>query len=141
MRVGFHQQIIRKVIRTNQGNGVVPREAMHQSPCNCADHATQDQEGPDPGKDTHVAVLVALVSLGIARSSPKKLNSEETILDGGQIGVRLNQHNVLNVHAVRGLRPQAEDDETVDQRGDRKGQVVVFKPLGAEPEEENAGDG
>lgn len=128
-------------IEHNQRNGVVPREAIHQPVRHGADHAAQHEYDPQPAEDAHVAVLVALVGLGVARGGPEQLDAEEAVLDGGQVGVGLDEHDVLDVHAVRGLGPEAEHQEAVDDGWDGEGEVVVLEPFGAEPQEEDARDG
>lgn len=127
-------------IEHDQRDGVVPLEAVREPPGDGADHAARAEEGPEPAQDAHVAVLVALVGLGIARRRPHELDAEEPVLDGRQVGVRLDQHDVLDVHGVRGLGPEAEDDEPVDDGRDGEGEVVVLEPLWAEPQEEDARD-
>lgn len=128
-------------IEHNQRNGVVPGEAIHQPVRHRADHAAEHQDDPQPAEDAHVAVLVALMGFGVARGGPEQLDAKEAVLDGRQVGVGLDEHNVLDVHAVRGLGPEAEDEQAVDDGGDGEGEVVVLEPLWAEPQEEDAGDG
>lgn len=48
---------------------------------------------------------------------------------------------MLDVETVVGFGPEVEEEETVDDARDGEGEIVVFKEFGAEPEEENAGDG
>lgn len=127
-------------VQHNQGNWIVPLKPMGQPPGHSTDHAAKGGDAPDPAEDTHVAVLVALVGLGVPGGGPHQLDVEEAILDGGQVGVGLDQHDVLDVHSVRGLGPDTEDYEAVEQRRYSEGQVVVFEPLRTEPEKENAGD-
>lgn len=128
-------------VEHNQRNRVVPREPVQQSVRHSADHATLDEDNPEPTQETHVAVLVTLVCFSITRCSPEQLDTKETVLDGGQVSVRLDQHNVLDVHAVGCLGPEAENEQAVDNGGDGEGKVVVLEPLGAEPQEEDTRDG
>lgn len=128
-------------VEDNQRQRIVPREAMHQPVRHGTDHAAHDKNHPDPAQYSHVAVLVALVRLGVSRCSPHELDVEEPVLDGGQIGVGLDQHDVLHSHAVLGLGPAAEHDEAVEDGRDGEGKVVVLEPLGTEPEEQDTRDG
>lgn len=48
---------------------------------------------------------------------------------------------MLDVEAVFGLGPEAEEQGAVDDGGDGEGEVVVLEPFGAEDEEEGARDG
>lgn len=47
---------------------------------------------------------------------------------------------MLHIHAVRGLGPEAKDEQPVDDRryGERK--VVIFEPFRAEPQKKNPRD-
>lgn len=128
-------------VQHNQRDRVVPLKPMHQPPGDGADHPAEGENAPEPAEDAHVAVLVALVGLCVARGGPHQLDVEEAVLDGGQVGVGLDQHDVLDVHAVRGLGPDPEDYQAVKQRWHGEGEVVVLEPLRAEPEEEDARDG
>lgn len=128
-------------VQHNQGNRIVPFKPVGEPPGHSADHAAKGGYAPDPAEDTHVAVFVALVGLGVPGGGPHQLDVEEAILDGGQVGVGLDEHDVLDVHAVRGLGPDPEDYEAVKQRRHGESEVVVFEPLRAEPEKENAGNG
>lgn len=92
---------------------MVPGEASDKAPCDDTDHGTSDNEGPDDAKKAHVAVLVALVGLGVARGSPEKLNVEETVLDSGEVGVALDRHGMLHVETIFGLGPATHEDDTV----------------------------
>lgn len=128
-------------VQHDQRDWVVPLESVGEPPGHGADHPAKGGYAPDPAEDAHVAVLVALVGLGVARGGPHQLDVEEAVLDGGQVGVGLDQHDVLDVHAVRGLGPHPEDHQAVEQRRHGEGEVVVLEPLRAEPEEEDARDG
>lgn len=48
---------------------------------------------------------------------------------------------MLDVHAVRGFGPEAEDEQAVDDGWDGEGEIVEFEPFGPEPKEEDARDG
>lgn len=133
-------QVIRR--QDDQGQGVIPMQPLKpDSVNNSSNHTTHIKNRPQRAQHAHVAVLVALVCLLISRSSPEELDTEETVLDGGQVGVRLHNHDVLDVEAVLGLGPKAEDDGAVDDGGDGEGEVVVLEVFGAKGEEEGAGDG
>lgn len=134
-----HVQVVQ--VQHDERDGVVPREPVQQAVGDGADDAPEDEERPGPAEEAHVAVLVAPVGAGVPGGRPEELDAEEPVLDGGEVGVRLDQHDVLHVHAVRGLGPEPEDDEAVDDGGDGEGEVVVLEPLGPEPQEEDARDG
>jgi hypothetical protein len=125
----------------NQWNGVVPRESGHQPPGDNADHGAGDNDGPDDAEEAHVAVLVALVCLGIARSRPQQLAVDEAVLDSSQVGVAHDRHGVLHVEAVAGLGPHAHDDDSVHDGRDGKREVPVLEPLGTHGQQQGAGDG
>lgn len=120
---------------------MVPIEPPGQLVGDGGDHTPRGENRPDPAQHPHVPVLVALVRLLVARRGPEELDAEQTILDGGQVGIRHDHHDVLHVEAVGRLGPVAEDDGAVGDGGDGEGEVVVLEPLGAEEEEERAGDG
>ena len=129
-------------VENDERQGVVPREPVDQPVRDGADDAAEREDGPQPAEDAHVAELVGLlVRLLVARSGPEQLDTEEAVLDGRQVGVRLHDHDVLHVEAVLGLGPEAEEQRTVDDGRDGKGQVVVLEPLWADEEKERAGDG
>lgn len=128
-------------IQDDQRQRVVPVHAPGQLIGDGGNHAARGDDGPDPAQDPHVPVLVALVRLLVSRRRPQQLDAEETVLDGRQVGVRHDHHDVLHVEAVAGLGPEPEDDGAVDDGRDRKGQVVVLEPLGPEEEQEGSRDG
>lgn len=133
------QEIVRNVevvrVEDQQREGVVPREPGQQPVGHGSDHTTHGDDGPQPAHDAHVAVLVALVGLLVARRGPQQLDAEEAVLDGCQVGVRLHHHDVLHVEAVLGLGPEAEEQRAVDDGRDGEGQVVVLEPLGADEQQ------
>lgn len=104
-------------------------------------HTTNIANGPEGAQHAHMEILVALMGLLVSGRSPEELDAEETVLDGGQVGVRLHDHDVLDVEAVLGLGPKPKKDGAVDDGGDGEGEVVVLEVLGAEGEEEGTGDG
>lgn len=57
-------------VENKQRNGVIPRESVQQAVCNRRNDAAQGNDSPDPAQDAHVAVLVALVGLLVARCCP-----------------------------------------------------------------------
>jgi hypothetical protein len=139
------QKVMRDVevvgVENKQRNGVIPREPIKQAVCNRRNDAAQGNDSPDPAQDAHVAVLVALVGLLVARRRPQKLDAKEPVLDGRQVCIRLHHHDVLNVEAITRLGPAAEHHNTVDEGGDGECEVVILEPFGAEEEQESAGDG
>lgn len=121
---------------------MIPRQPLEtDSIHHGGNHATHIRNGPQRAKDAHVAVLVALVRLLVTRGSPEELDAKEPVLDGRQVGVGLHNHDVLHVEAVLGFGPEPKNDGAVDDGRDGEGEVVVLEVLGAEGEEEGAGDG
>lgn len=124
-----------------QRQGVKPPHTGQIPPRNEPDHGSRDGNHPDPAEDAHVAVLVGLVGLGVPRHGPGGVDAEEAVLDGAQVRVGLDRHDLLHVVAVPGLGPQGDDDEAVDEGGQGEGNVPHLDPFGAQGEEENARDG
>lgn len=108
---------------------VVPRETVKKAPGDNTDHSTSNDKSPENAQNSHVAILVALVGLGVTRSCPEEFNVEEAILDGGEVGVALDCHHMLYVEAVLSLRPYAHENNTVENRGNGKGKVPELEPF------------
>lgn len=129
-------------VEKNKRQGVVPGEPVGQPVRDGADDAADGEDGPQPAEDAHVAELVGLfVRLLVARSGPEQLDTEEAVLDGRQVGVRLHHHDVLHIEAVLGFGPHSEQNRSVNDRGDSEGEIVVLEPFGAEDEQESTGNG
>ena len=120
---------------------MVPGEAMGQPPEDSAHHTSKDTNSPYPCENAHVPELVARVGLLVTRGSPKQFDTKEPVFDRSEIGVRLNDHYMLDIEAIRGLGPESEENETVEDGRHGKGKIPVAEKFGAKPQEKDTGDG
>lgn len=126
-------------IQAKNRNKVVPRPSKKDAVGSSRNESGLNSDGPAPSENTHVAVLVVFVCLGISGRSPRKSASEKTVLNSGEVGVLLNSHDVLHVDGVLCLSPKTNGDKGVKKRRNGEGKVVVLQEVGADPHEEHSG--
>ena len=119
---------------------MIPGKPRDHPVRDCSNDTTDRDDGPQPTQNPHVAVLVALVGLLVARSSPEQLDAKQAVFDSRQVGVRLHHHDVLHVEPILGLGPESEEQRAVEDGRNGKGQVVVLEPLRAEEQKKRARD-
>ena len=120
---------------------VVPRQRMADEAVRDAGHQRRDDERPPhPREQPHVAILVVLVRLGVSARDPRERPPEQPILDRREVSVVLDGHDVLDIEAVAGFRPEADRDEGVDERWHGEGEVVVLYVVRAHPDHEDSGE-
>ena len=84
---------------------MVPVKVVHKSPSHRTNHASEDQEPPDPCQNSHVAILVTLVGFGITRRHPLECCTKQFILKCVEVGIVLNDHDMLNIETIVGFGP------------------------------------
>lgn len=68
------------------------RHSSNEHACDCAH--------PDTAQYAHVAVFVILVRFVVAAGDPRESAAKEAIFDGGEVGVGLYNHYILDCETV-----------------------------------------
>lgn len=70
------------------------------------------------------------------RGDPVETSAEDDVHHGREVGVLLDDVNVLNSHRMSAFRPQPEADYTKDDRWQAHEEGIVIEVLNFEPQEE-----
>ena len=76
---------------------IVPLQSLHDAINHTANQESGDCQSPQSTKNPHVAILVVGMRFCVSRRRPSQSSVEKTILDGRQICVRLDDHDILDI--------------------------------------------
>lgn len=134
----MRQEEIEK-IQAKKRHDMIPFQPTRHLIAHPCDESTLPADEPHPRQDAHVPILLMLVAARmVASGNPGQSPSSESVLDGCEVGVRLDNHDELDVERVLCLGPEAEQDEAEDDARDGEGQVPVLEVLRARPYQEQA---
>jgi hypothetical protein len=94
---------------------IVPLKPLENPVYHTTNQKSSNCKRPHSTQDSHVAILVVRVRLCVSRRRPSQSSVEDTIFNGCQVGIRLDDHDVLDIQAIGSFCPDAEGDEAVDE--------------------------